>query len=128
MRLVDSFVITSMGSASGDALIKGRPGVQSRAEHVFAGPDGTYDLTLRFVDENDGAAQSSILRNGVTLDTWLLNKNLGSAIVTAGGYDQRVIRDVALRSGDVLAVVGQGDGGEPLWIDYLRITAVADWV
>lgn len=127
MLLVKGFWKQFSYNASGKALLKAKIGDDARADHVFKGPSGKYDLTLRYVDENDGVTQASILRNGATLDQWLWNKDLGSDIVSRKTFDERTLQSVALKTGDVISLLGRGDGDEPPWMDYLVIAPSHDW-
>jgi hypothetical protein len=119
------FTVASNGAASGRSLLAaGAPGEQI-ARHVFAGPAGVYDLGLGHFDENDGAASLRVLVNGVEIDSFVWNRDLGSASPDAQSRTERAIADVALRPGDVIALRGFGAPGEPLRTDYLDFDFVA---
>jgi hypothetical protein len=125
LRLVSGFVVNASVNASGGALIRGGVGVGARAELLFEGPTGRYDITVRYVDENDGKARLRVERDGAVLDAWTWDANLGSAEVRPGTFTERVIRDAWLSGGQVVALAGAGDGGELLRVDAIRFAPAA---
>ncbi len=115
------FVIESNGWASGDRMIRAEGAGEARASVAFDGQSGVRDLIIGYFDENDGVARLSVLVGGAEVDNWLWNapsvENGVSDISTA----TRRIENVAIKTGDVIELVGLANGGEPLRIDYIDV-------
>jgi hypothetical protein len=120
-RLVGGFAVETSSAASGGARIAGGFGA-AEADHLFRGGAGRYDIVVRYFDENDGAARLAVKVDGVTVDEWLWSKDLGTAVATPSALTQRVIPGIDLMPGQVISLVGRGQGGEPLRIDRVDFT------
>ena len=100
---------------SGGAWIKSTG--TGTATGTFVGEDGTYSLNVYWINENDGAAQFTVLVNNVAISTWT-----GAGGDTSG---ERVVQQipVTLEFGDVITLRGVKNGGEPARIDMISIGA-----
>ncbi|MBX2866166.1 MAG: NF038122 family metalloprotease, partial [Leptolyngbyaceae cyanobacterium MAG.088] len=58
----------------------------------FAGSSGYYNIVVAYYDENDGLSNLSASLDGVELDNWQLDQNLGSSYI---GSNNRVTRTIA---------------------------------
>ncbi|WP_226627236.1 hypothetical protein, partial [Alloyangia pacifica] len=94
------------------------------ASMSFAETAGTYEITVGHFDESDGNAVLSLLVNGVVRETFTWDQNAGDAIANPSSFNEYTFAGVALAAGDVVAISGQPDGGEPLRVDYLDFTSV----
>ena len=127
--LVQGFFAASRPIASDRAIIETTSDAEAVARLVFSGADGVYDLALGYYDENDGVAQMRVLVNGVEVDDWLWNQNLGGSDLSSQTLTEREIAGVDLRDGDVIELRGFRDGGaEKLRTDYLDFAFVDDLV
>ena len=127
--LVQGFEVASRAIASGGEIIETASNAEAVAQFVFSGADGVYDLALGYYDENDGAASMRLLVNGIALDDWLWDQDLGDSGLSPQTLTERQIADVALSDGDVIELRGFRDGGsEKLRTDYLDFLFVDDLV
>ncbi len=118
------FVVANNGNASGGQFLAAVGAGEQRASTTFTGPAGIHTLTLGYFDENDGVASMRILVNGVQVDSWSWNQNLGTPNADAAARTTRTVTGITLRPGDVIEIRGFQNGGEPLRTDYLDITFV----
>ena len=95
---------------------------------VFDGPDGAWDIDLGYFDENDGAAQLAVSINGVEIDSWVWDQDLGSPNAKGSTKAVRAIDGVELHAGDILRIAGTANGGEPLRVDFLDFAYVEELV
>lgn len=117
-----TFYLESYGNASGGAWAR-LPGSRSGSlTGSFVGPDGTYDLTVRYRDEFDGASSFSLTINGSTVDSWVANDVSGSTSDVDRFVDRR-ISGLALDAGDTIVVSASSDRGEYARVDLLTVTA-----
>ena len=119
MTLIQGFSVNTNKAASLGGVIQANGGGLQRASYDFTARDGVYDLTLGYFDENDAVSSMSILVNGVEIDSFLWDKELGSAFPNAQTLTTRVISDVVLHDGDVVEIQGVRAPNEPLRTDYL---------
>ena len=117
---------TNLGAASGGQVLKGGGSGEQRASFSFAEIDGLYDVDVSYFDENDGVATLELRVNGVTIESWAWNQNLGSANATSSTAVQHTIRSVAIRAGDTVEIAGFSNAGEPLRTDFLDFTRTGD--
>ena len=92
---------------------------------TFNGASGTYDIVLRFVDENDGQAQLITKIAGNQIDSRVLNQDLGW-----GGVDSRTLvtqvigTNVFVNNGDSIAIQGIAEGAEYARVDYIEFVPI----
>jgi len=120
MTILSSFSIDDSLAASGGRILKApvRDG-EGRAGFVFREVSGSYDVTIGHFDESDGVSTLALRVNDVEIDSFLFDADSGSAIAGPSTRATRLIEDVALAVGDRVEIVGRGDGGEPLRVDFL---------
>lgn len=117
---LNEFVIRPSSLASNGSLARVKTSV-GVASTTFAGAAGTYDLVLAYFDENDGISQLSVSVNGVRVDSWALDQNLGSAGYSTSNFVRRTVTtSLALNPGDVVEIEGTLNGGESSAVDYLE--------
>ena len=112
-----TYEIESRGNASGGQAIRifDVPGTQGTATGAFTGPTGTYDVTVGYFNENDGEATFEVLVNGAQVATWT------GAGGTSGAAPASEAFQVALATGDVIALRGTVGGGELARFDLIDI-------
>jgi pectate lyase len=71
----------------------------------FTGGQGTYDIAVSYLDEDDGISTMTLLVNGATVQSWKLSKN--SRVI-----ETTVVPSVPLSSGAKVAVRVNGNNGE----------------
>jgi hypothetical protein len=129
LTLVSGFKVENLAVGSGGKVIKSpNAATEAKARFTFDGADGTYDIDLGYFDENDGQASLALRIGGVLVDSFVWSQNLGSANAVAKTRAVRHIAEVAIETGDVIELVGHGNGSEPLRTDYLDFTFVDDLV
>lgn len=125
LQILSGFSIASNGAASGDQTLQHLGGGTARASYTVQ-QAGSFDLAIGYFDETDGASWMQVLVNGTVVADWAWDATGGGAIASTASKATEVIEGLALGVGDVIELRGQGDGGEPLRVDYLEFTAVAD--
>jgi parallel beta-helix repeat protein len=116
-----NFTLVNLSAAQGGVAVENRTkNVEATAKGTFTGVDGTYKLTLSYFDENDGASPMGIRINGVTVASWVADKQLGSTGSTAATLTSYELT-VALSRNDVIEIYGTRQGDELVRIDALAI-------
>ncbi|MEM6356726.1 MAG: Ig-like domain-containing protein, partial [Pseudomonadota bacterium] len=110
----------SSSTASGGALIAAS-GV-STARFAHGGADGTFDLRLVYIDENDGQSSVDVQLNGMSIGGTIFDEDITSSPNNPQAYRSLFIDDVPLVNGDVITIEGTPNGGEPARIDFLEVT------
>ncbi|MGF1476094.1 MAG: beta strand repeat-containing protein [Geminicoccaceae bacterium] len=117
---LDGFQIRSNGNASSGAFLQAQSfAPESTTSTSFTGAAGTYDITVGYFDENDGVSQLSLHVDGVTIDSWSWDQDLGDAFASPQTATTRLISGVDLGAGSTIELTGQADGGEPLRVDFV---------
>jgi len=123
---LDNYRIESSDSASGGQLI-GLLEAESNtgtASTVFTGASGTYDIIIGYYDESDGKAALGVLSNGVSIDDWTLNKNLGTSSPNSKSFTKQTIGDQSLTQGETIAIQGTANQEEYARVDYIEFVPV----
>ncbi|SFR12830.1 SdrD B-like domain-containing protein [Poseidonocella sedimentorum] len=107
--------------ASGGQVIKGSTCYWSSAKTYFEGSEGTYDLKLTYLDEDDGQGKIKIFVNGEKVADFVLDADNGGDGSEPGVFSEYVVENVELSKGDKIEIWGLGDGGEYVRIDKLEI-------
>ncbi|NDV48556.1 carbohydrate-binding protein, partial [Salipiger sp. PrR003] len=121
---LQGFVATANGHASNDAFIQAPGSGPNVASLVFAEAPGTYQITVGHYDESDGNSVLSLMVNNEVRETFTWNLNAGDAIANTSSFAEHSFAAVTLAEGDVVAITGVPNGGEPLRVDYLDFTPV----
>ncbi len=91
---------TSTGSVSGN----------------FSGCTGVYDITVRYMDEDDGQSTYTVRVDGTAVDSWTAN-------VDDLTWKTRTISGVLINNGDEVRIEGAQETGEHARIDYIDISS-----
>ena len=86
------------------------------ANGEFSGASGTYDITVRYFDENDGASVLRLLVNGTQVGTITLNVNDHT-------WKDWNLTGISINNGDEIRLEGSRETGEHQRIDYITITS-----
>ncbi|MCA0946718.1 FG-GAP-like repeat-containing protein [Salipiger pacificus] len=123
LQILSGFGIGNNGAASGDQTLQHTGGGTARANYTVQ-QAGSFDLAIGYFDETDGASWMQVLVNGAVVAEWDWDASTGAAIASTASRASEVIAGLDLAVGDVIELRGEGDGGEPLRVDYLEFTAV----
>ncbi|HEX5423781.1 MAG TPA: hypothetical protein VFW94_09550, partial [Candidatus Acidoferrales bacterium] len=122
---LDGYVVTDVTpweTASGSkAIICPDPSKTCSATFNFRRRKGKYDLEVEYFDQNNGQSHFRLLVNGKQIDAWVANGDYPSMKPDGNTSTRRIIRNVALRSGDEIRIEGVPDAGERAPLDYIRI-------
>ncbi|NRB17481.1 MAG: hypothetical protein HRU33_07890 [Rhodobacteraceae bacterium] len=118
------FVVNSLGGSSGGQILKASDTGEQRASFDFDGLSGSYNVTIGYYDENDGAASFAVDVDGVEVDSFIWNEDLGSPFANSMARTTRLIEDVWIDNGDTVDFRGFKDGGEPLRFDFVDLVLV----
>jgi hypothetical protein len=115
----ESNSVVSKGSL---ITLKGGNGDESgKATRTFSGPSGTYKVVIGYVDETDGVGQLQTRIAGKTLDTWNLDKNLGSSAISSQNLVRRTVAEgVSVKQGDLIEILGKEKQEEHARVDYIE--------
>ncbi|MEM9537438.1 MAG: DUF4347 domain-containing protein [Cyanobacteria bacterium P01_E01_bin.45] len=125
---LDTFRVESRSFASGRKMIslRGKGSNQvGKATYVHKGGSGTFDIDLRYFDENDGASTIKVKLNGQELDRWVLDAQTTQSNARASNSRIRTIQGISLSDGDRLSIIGLENKSEHVRIDYLDFKSVA---
>ncbi|MEM0986410.1 MAG: Ig-like domain-containing protein [Pseudomonadota bacterium] len=120
LLLTGGYAIQTAGAASGGQIIQlAFPSNNGVATGTFNGVDGTYEVGINYLNENDGVATWTVLVNGVSV---------GSFQGTGGGTGPNGLGAPAtenftltLEDGDTIAIEGQAGDGERARLDSVEI-------
>ena len=87
----------------------------------FPHANGVYDITVVYVDENDGASTFALKQNGSQIDTWN-----GIEQECQNKYTSRLISDISISSGDVISIEGNRVDEAYAKIDYIDFVRIND--
>lgn len=91
------------------------------ASTTFTGSDGLYDIVVGYFDENDGNARFSFEVDGMPVDNWRADQDLGSGAPNEETFTRRTIGGVELETGDELAIIGTADRSDFARVDFLQL-------
>ncbi|MEM6449504.1 MAG: NF038122 family metalloprotease [Cyanobacteria bacterium P01_D01_bin.105] len=121
---LNGYSLQSRNNTSGGQII--RTGSAGIATTEFSGESGYYNIVVAYYDENDGLGRISASLEGVELDDWQLDQNLGSASVNDKTFVTRTIAtQIQVNAGDELRLEGLRDAGERARIDYVEFVPVS---
>jgi hypothetical protein len=89
-------------------------GSSGKAQVVFGGQSGSYDIYVRYEDEDDGQSTLEVRVDGSLVDSWRLN------IDDSRLYTRQVASGYSLSSGDLIEITGIRNGGEFARVDYVQ--------
>jgi len=97
---------------------------QCSADMTWDGADGWYDISVRYFDLMHGESRFALDVAGREVDWWAADINLPNDRLNGHTSTRRLVRSVALHTGDVVKVTGWPDGPEKAPLDNLEITPV----
>jgi alpha-glucuronidase len=114
--------VTPWETASGGKAIV-CPSAKCSASMRYDGAPGWYTLHVRYFDQNDGASQFRLWVANQLVDEWAASDRVPTRKIDGSSSARRVLRGVALRTGDEIRIEGVPDGGERAPLDYIEIRA-----
>ncbi|HYW47036.1 MAG TPA: alpha-glucuronidase family glycosyl hydrolase [Bryobacteraceae bacterium] len=112
--------VTPWEDASGGKAVS-CPASACTAKLRFDGAAGWYTLGVRYFDQNNGASRFRLRVDGQVIDQWIADDRVPSRRIDSSSSSRRLVRGIALRPGDEIAIEGTPDGGETAALDYLEI-------
>lgn len=117
MNLSGGYRIESNSFASNGKVISlysgdGNNNDTGTATHTFDGESGVYDIIIDSFDENDGVGNIDVRQNGNWLDSFTLDRELGSNVADANTAISLEITDVYISTGDIITLDGIEQGNE----------------
>ncbi len=98
---------------------------QASASITFRGTPGTYTLNVGYYDENDGNATYSVSVDGVIVDTWTADQNLGvDAPHAQTAVERQINANVELTDGSVVMISSTRNAMEYARVDYVDFVPV----
>ena len=112
--------VTPWETASGGKAVACGQGSCS-ASFPFSGTAGTYSVAVQYFDQNNGVSKYQLSVNDKIMDSWAADDHLPSDKMDGHTSTRHVTEGVALKSGDVVRIEGNPDGGEPAPLDYVEL-------
>jgi hypothetical protein len=104
--------------ASNDTVVSGEAG-PGTISSIWAGPDSSYNIIIRYFDEDDGRGWYGFYVNEDKIDEWFLSANNNS-------LNNHAIENVPLKGGDELRIAFYTEGGELNRTDVMTVTKVGE--
>ncbi|HEV2274538.1 MAG TPA: alpha-glucuronidase family glycosyl hydrolase [Acidobacteriaceae bacterium] len=115
--------VTPWETASGGKAVVCQGRDSCSASTTLNRPAGTYDISVQYFDERNGSSKYQLLLNGRAIGQWSGDNNTFPSDRLDGHTSTRfTLHGIALKPGDVLAIEGHPEGGEPAPLDYVSIS------
>jgi hypothetical protein len=98
----------------GETCARATSNTPGNVRTTFTGASGTYDITVRYHDENDGQVTFNLQVGGFTVGSWTAN-------VDDHTWKTRTFTGISIANGAEIRVVAGREEGEHARIDYLEI-------
>ena len=118
--------VTPWEDASGGRAVSCGEAKSCSAEWKWTGADGRFDIAVEYFDLLGGAAKFTLDVNGAPSASWTADAKLPSRRPNGDNSTRRTVRNVRLKSGDVLRVEGVAGGTDPAALDYVEVTPELD--
>ncbi|GEM_PF-2288720 len=122
-----TYLVESNSVGSGSKVI-GLPktgGTNGTATTTFTGASGTYDVLLRYFDENDGKAILTTSIGGIQVDGRTLDQNLGSGAVNSQtAVTKTIATGLSIDQGTTIQIQGVANQAEYARVDYIEFVPV----
>ena len=122
---LNNFKVGYGANASGNKLVRlSSFGADASLSTAFGGESGTYDLTIRAQDENDGQSKIIVFINGVQQEMLILDGDNNGVGSNHGHFSDFKLEGLEINHGDVVDIRVWGDKGELVRIDNLTFDEV----
>jgi hypothetical protein len=108
-------------AASGDGKAVQCNAAKCSATMTYSGAAGTYDLHIRYFDQNSGQATYRVLVNGKEVNNWTADVVVPSFRLDGSTSTRHIASGVALKPGDSIEIEGTPDSREVAALDYLEV-------
>jgi alpha-glucuronidase len=108
-------------AASGDGKAVQCNAAKCSATMTYSGAAGTFDLHVRYFDQNTGNAKYRVLVNGKDVGDWTADVVVPSFRLDGSTSTRHIVSNIALKSGDSVEIEGTPDGREVAALDYVEI-------
>lgn len=115
----------SNSAASASGCVGANKSGKGTAKAKFTGDSGTYNFKTTYFDENDGNAEFKMYVNDVLIDSWIADKDLGSASADAQTLTSHTTR-LELSKDDIITIEGKKGTYDPARLDKIELERVAD--
>jgi len=120
------FHIGHGANASGGEFLKlDGAGGNGDAGATFNGASGTYDLTIRAQDENDGQSVIMVKVNGHVVGSVKLDRDSDGGGSDSGGFSDFTLEGLNIQQGDTVSVWVDGDYNEYVRLDKFTFDPVS---
>ncbi|MBD3420246.1 MAG: hypothetical protein GF398_09040 [Chitinivibrionales bacterium] len=95
------------------------------ASFTYSGAPGTYDVAVKYIDEDDGNSTMALYINDIQQGSWNANETTSGWV-----YRNQTFEGVTLSNGDVIKLAGNLNSSEYARFDYVEIFATSsnnDW-
>ncbi len=86
---------------------------------------GRYDLEVEYYDMPNGTAEYTVFINDKAVGHWAADRRLPARHLGGDSSVRQRIRDVTLRTGDEIRIIGKPDQQDPAALDYIEISRIA---
>jgi len=97
------------------------PGAKCTASLQYRGAPGWYTVNVQYFDQIDGVSRFRLWVRNQLIDEWTADDRVPTRKLDGTSSTRRVVRGIALRTGDEIRIEGSRDGGETAAIDYIEI-------
>ncbi|MBI5086282.1 MAG: glucosiduronase [Acidobacteria bacterium] len=94
---------------------------QCSATLTYNGKAGWFDLGVQYFDQNNGVSRFQAFVNDQQVAEWTAADTIPTRRIDAHSSTRKLIRGIALRTGDTIRLSGTPDAGELAGLDYLEI-------
>ena len=109
------------------SLIAQPQGATGTASFDFNGPAGFYKVVVGYFDENDGVGRLEVRKQGILIDAWDLDQNLGSAGADAQTLTSRTVATgLEINPGETIQIQGTKNNAEHARVDYIELIPTGD--
>ena len=116
--------IEDVSGASGGqvwSVVNGPSGETGTGTFDFIGQSDLYDVIVGYYDENDGVGEIKLEKDGVVLDQWDLDQDLGSDSPNSSTFATRTVASsIQVNAHDSFTLYGTEDSGEYARVDYFE--------
>jgi len=118
MLIANSTIESSTTYSNGQGVKPDAPaGNKGSASYLFGGASTTYDITVGYLEENDGQGNYDLYVGGVLVDSWATNlSQVGASFAT------RTVENVTVLNGDEIKITGTVQSGAHARMDYVELT------
>jgi alpha-glucuronidase len=114
--------VTPWESASGGTAVECSSG-PCTASMKYTGSSGRRDIVVQYFDQQDGISHFRAWVGPQLIDEWAASDRLPTRKIDSSSSARRLIRGVALKTGDEIRIEGVPDGRETAALDYVEIVA-----